>query len=132
MRPFLRSSILILFGGIALIFLVPFLMRLSVSGEIYRTPQDVPEREVAIVLGASVVRGEPSPVLAARADTAAELYLNQKVKKILVAVILATSKSTFSIEVKFVSLIALPSLHMAVAFTLYIPFLSTASKSILL
>ena len=84
MRRLFKLLFPIFLGGIALVLLVPLLMRLSVSGEIYSTPQDVPEREVAIVLGASVVRGEPSPVLAARADTAAELYLNQKVKKILV------------------------------------------------
>ena len=63
---------------------VPLLMRAIVADVIYTTPESAPQRDVAIVLGASVVKGEPSPVLAARADVAAQLYLNQKVKKILV------------------------------------------------
>jgi SanA protein len=40
---------------------------------------------VAIVLGASVVRGEPSPVLRERALAALELYRAGKVSKILVS-----------------------------------------------
>lgn len=63
---------------------MPLLMRYSVASIIYATPESAPEREIAIVLGASVVRGEPSPVLAARADVAAELYQKARVKKILV------------------------------------------------
>ena len=69
--------------AIALLSL-PLLMRLIVSERIHTTAEDVPERDTAIVLGASVVKGEPSPVLAARADAAAALYLNRKVKKVLI------------------------------------------------
>jgi len=59
-------------------------MQLSVAANAYNSAEGVPETEVAIVLGASVVRGLPSPVLAARANEAIELYQKGKVKKILV------------------------------------------------
>jgi len=79
-KPVAIGVVVLLLGLVS----VPLLMRLSVVGLIHTTPQNASQRDVAIVLGASVVKGEPSPVLASRADTAAELYLNQKVKKILV------------------------------------------------
>jgi len=78
-----RAVILAVFLAIA-ILAVPLLMRVIVASEIYTAPESAPQKDIAIVLGASVVKGEPSPVLAARADVAAQLYLNQKVKKILV------------------------------------------------
>ncbi len=52
---------------------------------IFETQNDVPLSTAALVLGASVYQnGELSPVLAARADRAIELYRAGKVKKILV------------------------------------------------
>lgn len=60
-------------------------MRQSMWRFEYRSADEAPEADVALVLGASVYRGKPSPVLAARADTAIELYRAQKVAKILVS-----------------------------------------------
>ncbi len=63
--------------------MVPIAMRIAVGPFIY-TPEDVPETEAALVLGASVIRGTPSPILAERADSAIALYKAGKVSKILV------------------------------------------------
>jgi len=83
-RPILKWSLVVLLGALALILIVPLIMRLSVAANTYNSTESVPETEVAIVLGASVVRDKPSPVLAARANEAVELYQKGKVQKILV------------------------------------------------
>ncbi|MCP2337688.1 SanA/YdcF family protein [Actinomadura rupiterrae] len=49
------------------------------------TPESVPETPVALVLGAGIANGEPSPLLARRLDLAAELYRRGKVKVLLVS-----------------------------------------------
>jgi SanA protein len=64
---------------------VPIAMRIDVKTFTYTSFQDVPTTEVALVLGASVVNGKPSPILAARADMAIQLYEAGKVSKILVS-----------------------------------------------
>lgn len=64
--------------------LVPITMRMSVSTYLYTDIENVPKTDAALVLGASVRRGEPSPVLEERAYMAAELYRAGKVSKILV------------------------------------------------
>ena len=69
---------------IALAMMVPIVMRTLVDRYITTTIDGVPQTEVALVLGASVYRGKPSPVLAERADTAIALYREGKVGKILV------------------------------------------------
>lgn len=84
MRSILTRSLVVFLSALALILIVPLLMQLSVAANAYNSAEGVPETEVAIVLGASVVRGLPSPVLAARANEAIELYQKGKVKKILV------------------------------------------------
>ena len=63
---------------------VPLGMRLIEQPYMFALPNDVPETDVALVLGASVFEGRPSPVLEERANTAVQLYLGGKVKKILV------------------------------------------------
>lgn len=68
----------------ALVMAAPIAERIAVSGDIYTAAPDVPSAEVAIVPGASVAHGEPSPVLEARASAAVELYFEKKVSKILV------------------------------------------------
>jgi len=68
----------------AAFLVVPLAIGWSVSEYTFVTPDAAPTTDVAIVLGASVVRGAPSPVLAARADGAVALYLKGKVSKILV------------------------------------------------
>jgi SanA protein len=64
--------------------LVPVVMRLIVADAAYSSVDDVPQSRVAVVLGASVVRGEPSPTLAKRADAAVELFNAGKVEFILI------------------------------------------------
>lgn len=59
-------------------------MRFSVQRFMFTSVPGAPQTEVAMVLGASVAHGLPSPVLAARADVAIALYRAGKVGKILV------------------------------------------------
>ncbi|MEV5656048.1 ElyC/SanA/YdcF family protein [Streptomyces sp. NPDC052291] len=49
-----------------------------------RTVEDVPARQVAVVFGAGLWDGKPSPYLANRLQTAAALYRDGKVKVVLV------------------------------------------------
>ncbi|MFJ8884059.1 vancomycin high temperature exclusion protein [Streptomyces sp. NPDC102402] len=49
-----------------------------------RTTADAPARQVAVVFGAGLREGRPSPYLAHRLDTAAELYRNGTVRVVLV------------------------------------------------
>jgi len=62
----------------------PLAVGLSAARYTFAGADDAPSTSAAIVLGASVVRGAPSPVLAARADEAVALYQKGKVSKILV------------------------------------------------
>lgn len=80
LRPFV---ILVLLVGVFVIG-APVALRLSVAPHIYTSAVDVPEADAAIVLGASVVRGQPSPVLAERANAAIKLYQAGKAPAILV------------------------------------------------
>jgi len=80
-RYFLLISGLLL---LVFLFLVPITMRAAVSHYTYTSVADVPRSDIALVLGASVVRGMPSPVLAERAEAAIALYRAGKVRKILV------------------------------------------------
>ena len=84
MARLVRALVLILLVAATLMMLVPIAMRISVAGSIYASIYDIPQSEVAIVPGASVVRGVPSQILASRADAAIALYKAGKVKKILV------------------------------------------------
>ncbi|MEU5161378.1 ElyC/SanA/YdcF family protein [Streptomyces sp. NPDC020875] len=58
-------------------------LRLSTDDRI-RTVADVPDRDVAVVFGAGLWNGRPTPYLAHRLDTAAELYGAGKVRVVLV------------------------------------------------
>ncbi|KPC84792.1 MULTISPECIES: SanA/YdcF family protein [Streptomyces] len=49
-----------------------------------RTTEDAPARQVAVVFGAGLWEGRPSPYLADRLDAAAELYRTGKVRVVLV------------------------------------------------
>lgn len=68
----------------AVVILIPSVMRLSTQQYMYISLDDVPKTEVALVLGASVRNGKPSPILEERAHQAIQLYLKGKVKKIMV------------------------------------------------
>ncbi len=67
-----------------LVILVPISMRAQSASHMFDTPDDAPHTQAALVLGASVARGKPSPVLEERAHTAVALYMMGKVSKILV------------------------------------------------
>jgi len=54
------------------------------TGDRLRTTADVPRTEVAVVFGAGLWNGEPSPYLAHRLDAAAELYRAGRIEVVLV------------------------------------------------
>ncbi|MGW2559895.1 SanA/YdcF family protein [Streptomyces sp. NPDC001514] len=56
----------------------------AVADSRIRAVADVPARDVAVVFGAGLWKGRPTPYLAHRLDTAAELYRTGKVKVVLV------------------------------------------------
>ncbi|MFD4235995.1 vancomycin high temperature exclusion protein [Streptomyces sp. NPDC058542] len=58
-------------------------MRLE-AGDRVGTTAEAPSREVAVVFGAGLWKGRPTPYLAHRLDAAAELYRTGKVKVVLV------------------------------------------------
>ncbi|MEV8591561.1 ElyC/SanA/YdcF family protein [Streptomyces sp. NPDC052012] len=58
-------------------------LRLAADGRLH-TAADVPRAEVAVVFGAGLWQGEPSPYLAHRLDAAAELYRAGRIEVVLV------------------------------------------------
>ncbi|GGX86413.1 SanA/YdcF family protein [Streptomyces fructofermentans] len=64
--------------------LLPATWMWTVTGDRLRTTADVPRTEVAVVFGAGLWRGEPSPYLAHRLDAAAELYRAGRIEVVLV------------------------------------------------
>jgi vancomycin permeability regulator SanA len=58
-------------------------LRLTTAGRLY-TAADVPRTDVAVVFGAGLWHGEPSPYLAHRLDAAAALYRAGRVRVVLV------------------------------------------------
>ncbi|MFC8277144.1 vancomycin high temperature exclusion protein [Streptomyces sp. NPDC057271] len=56
----------------------------AVADSRLRTTAEVPAQDVAVVFGAGLWKGRPTPYLAHRLDTAAELYRAGKVKVVLV------------------------------------------------
>ncbi|MDO8576180.1 MAG: ElyC/SanA/YdcF family protein [bacterium] len=79
-----RTTFVVILGLIALAMMVPIVIRIAVEPFIVPSIRDVPRTDAALVLGASVYRGSPSPILAERADVAIALYKAGKVSKILV------------------------------------------------
>jgi SanA protein len=69
---------------LAIALVVPLLMRASVSGFVASATKPLPHVDAIVVLGASVYRGMPSPVLAERAQKAVALYRAGVAPKILV------------------------------------------------
>ncbi|CAM5622438.1 MULTISPECIES: SanA/YdcF family protein [Streptomyces] len=64
--------------------LLPATWMYLVAGDRLRTTADVPRTDVAVVFGAGLWDGEPSPYLAHRLDAAAELYRAGRIKVVLV------------------------------------------------
>ncbi|TSC62373.1 MAG: hypothetical protein Athens041674_498 [Parcubacteria group bacterium Athens0416_74] len=81
---YIRYAVILALAGIAVAICIPVSMRFAMGSYLFQSSSDVPYTEVAVVLGASVYRGKPSPVLERRAAKAVELYRAGKVGKILV------------------------------------------------
>jgi vancomycin permeability regulator SanA len=64
--------------------LLPATWMYAVAGDRLRTVADVPRTDVAVVFGAGLWEGEPSPYLAHRLDAAAKLYRQGRVEVVLV------------------------------------------------
>ena len=74
------------FGGLGLFgLLIPRFIILLYAQPRTFSAADVPARRVAIVFGAGIRNGQPSPVLRDRVQTAANLYFSGKVEKILMS-----------------------------------------------
>ncbi|MEV6808967.1 vancomycin high temperature exclusion protein [Streptomyces sp. NPDC017405] len=70
-------------AGCALALLPAAWLRVSTEDRL-RTVADVPRTEVAVVFGAGLWNGRPSPYLAHRLDAAAELYRSGRIRVVLV------------------------------------------------
>lgn len=77
------ASIVVLFVATIVMF-VPVLFRFAEARFMYDKAHELPNTEAALVLGASVRAGKPSPILEERAHAAVQLYFAGKVEKILV------------------------------------------------
>ncbi|GDY83003.1 hypothetical protein AQJ43_33180 [Streptomyces avermitilis] len=64
--------------------LLPATWMFAVAGDRLRTTEDAPRTEVAVVFGAGLWAGEPSPYLAHRLDAAAKLYRAGRIEVVLV------------------------------------------------
>jgi SanA protein len=84
LTPILIVSLLSL---LLLVLVVAFGLRVWVNAvygpRTYTHPADVPPRQVAIVFGAAVRGGRPTPVLADRVEAAVELYRAGRVQKLI-------------------------------------------------
>ncbi|MEV7343902.1 ElyC/SanA/YdcF family protein [Streptomyces sp. NPDC093544] len=69
---------------VCVLALLPSTWMYVVTGDRLRTTADAPHAEVAVVFGAGLWNGEPSPYLANRLDAAAELYRAGRVEVVLV------------------------------------------------
>lgn len=84
LRAIARWGLIGMLVALAIAMMIPVAMRAAMRPYIRYAPEDVPNAQAALVLGASVVRGKPSPILEERAHTAVALYMMGKVDKILV------------------------------------------------
>ncbi len=80
------SRFFILISLVAAIFTLPRWILAQHYAESISEPEDAPEGSVAIVFGAGLRRdGRPTAVLADRVQTAAQLYLDGKIEKLLLS-----------------------------------------------
>ncbi|WP_406367147.1 vancomycin high temperature exclusion protein [Streptomyces sp. NBC_01546] len=78
-----RRVVQVVMAGCALA-LLPAAWTHAAAADRLRTTADAPSAEVAVVFGAGLWNGRPTPYLANRLDAAAELYRAGKVKVVLV------------------------------------------------
>lgn len=79
-----RTTIVIV-GLLIVLLSVPLVMRTLSDPYTARTIEDAPNADAVLIPGASVVRGRLSPVFAARAELALDLYRAKKVPRILIS-----------------------------------------------
>lgn len=84
LRRILNTALIAALVVATVIMFVPVLFRWAETRHMYDEVHELPRTDVALVLGASVRRGVPSPILEERAHAAVQLYLAGKVDKILV------------------------------------------------
>ncbi|MET9497015.1 ElyC/SanA/YdcF family protein [Streptomyces sp. NPDC006552] len=70
--------------ALCVLALLPATWLFTSTGDRLRSAADVPRTEVAVVFGAGLWQGEPSPYLAHRLDAAAALYRGGRVRAVLV------------------------------------------------
>ena len=70
--------------ALCVLALLPSTWMYVVTGDRLRTTADVPRTEVAVVFGAGLWDGEPSPYRGHRLDAAAKLYRENRIKVVLV------------------------------------------------
>ncbi|MEV5434646.1 ElyC/SanA/YdcF family protein [Streptomyces sp. NPDC052682] len=70
--------------AVCVLALLPATWLYTVAGDRLYTRADVPRTEVAVVFGAGLWAGEPSPYLAHRLDAAAQLYRRGRIEVVLV------------------------------------------------
>ncbi|MFJ8824679.1 vancomycin high temperature exclusion protein [Streptomyces sp. NPDC102467] len=70
--------------AVCVLALLPATWLFTSTGDRLRSTADVPRTDVAMVFGAGLWQGEPSPYLAHRLDAAAELYRKGRVRAVLV------------------------------------------------
>jgi SanA protein len=87
LKKILRWSIYGMLAGLLVLFSANVWVVQSTKSRVYRNWQEVPPKEVALVLGTSnkVKGGEPNPYFNHRMESAARLYLEGKVKHIIVS-----------------------------------------------
>lgn len=83
-RRYYKLAVITILVGVGTCIAIPIYMRFAMDPYMYTSLDQVPKAQVAVVLGASVSHGEPSPILEERTDTAIKLYQKGKVSKILV------------------------------------------------
>ncbi len=85
LKMLLKITLLLIILGLLVLILPRLLTGWAARGRIY-TAAEVSSRRVAIVFGAGLTRnGSPTPVLADRVTTAAELFFAGKVEKLLMS-----------------------------------------------
>ncbi len=85
LKMLLKSTLILIILGLVILLVPRLLTGLYAHGHTY-TKAGVPNRPVAIVFGAGLWRnGSPTPVLVDRVTTAANLYFEKKVEKLLLS-----------------------------------------------
>jgi len=84
MKRWLRTGLILLASGIPFLLLPRLITALYARSRLFSV-EDVPPKRVAIVFGAGVRDGRPTPALRDRVATAANLYFAGKAEKLLMS-----------------------------------------------